>query len=189
MIVPLDRVHAELWLRLALGTLTIAIGAAALAWPDVTIRIVGVLFGLSLVTTGLVRVALIPFAVAYPVPYRITAVVLGGLTAALGVVCLRHVTASAALLVLTVGIGWLLGGLTDLMLGTAGDRDLLRGWRLGIGTAAVLAAVAVLVWRSLTLDSFVVLGALFFLIIGTAEVAAGLAELRRLLVVRSARPE
>jgi uncharacterized membrane protein HdeD (DUF308 family) len=179
MTFPVDRVRSGLWIRLTLSIVPVGVGAAALVWPDVTVRVVGILFGLNLALTGFVRAALIMLMPAYPVPYRITAVCLGCLTAAVGVWCLLNVTASAILLVLAVGIGWLFAGTTDLVLGMAGDRDLLRGWRLGIGTAVVLASIAVMAWRSLTVDSFVAIGAAFLIVIGMAEALAGLLEHRR----------
>jgi len=176
---PDDGRRSGLWLRLALGVLTIGVAVAALAWPAVTVRVVGILFGVNLLITGLVRAGLSLVLTAYPVPYRVIAVVFGVLTAALGVLCLRHVGASAVLLVLVVGTGWLLDGVTELALGLAAGRDPLQGWRLGIGVAAVLASVAVLVWPVLTLDAFVGIAAVFFVVIGSAEIAVALAALRR----------
>jgi uncharacterized membrane protein HdeD (DUF308 family) len=176
---PVGRARSALWIRIALGTLTVGVGSAALVWPEVTVRVVGILFGLNLVLTGFVRAVLIMLMPAYPVRYRITAVVLGSLTAALGMWCLLNATASAALLLLAVGIGWLFTGATDLVLGAPGDPDRLRGWRLGVGTVTVLAAFAVMVWRSLTVDNFVTIGALFLVVIGVAEAFAGLLDLQR----------
>lgn len=176
---PAGATGPEPWLRLGLGVLTIGIAVAALAWPAATVRVVGILFGVNLLITGLVRAGLMLVVAAYPVPYRVIAALFGVLTAALGVLCLRNVGASAVLLVLIVGIGWLLDGVTELALGLAGGRDPLRGWRFGIGVAAVLASVAVMLWPVLSLDSFVAIAAVFFVVIGAAEIAAAVSALRR----------
>jgi uncharacterized membrane protein HdeD (DUF308 family) len=164
----------------ALAGSAVALAGATLAWPAVTVPVLGVLFGLNLLITGSVRAVLMTFAaVAYPVPYRIVAAVLGALTAVLGVLCLRDVQAAAVLLALVAGIGWLLGGVTDLVLGRAGDAVALSGWRLGIGTAAALAAIGVLVWPSLTLAGLVPVAAVLFLIAAAVELGAALIALRR----------
>jgi uncharacterized membrane protein HdeD (DUF308 family) len=78
-----------------------------------------------------------------------------------------------------VGIGWILGGITDLAFGAVAEGDPLRGWRFGIGVAAVLAAIAVLVWPALTLASFVTIAAIFFVVISTAEISVACWGLRR----------
>jgi uncharacterized membrane protein HdeD (DUF308 family) len=176
---PIYESRSELWLRLALGLMTIGIAMAALVWPELTVRVVGILFGVNLLVTGLLRTALCLAIATHPPLYRAMAVIFGLLTAALGAVCLRNVAASALLLVLVVGIGWILGGMTDLAFGAVADRDPLRGWRFGIGVAAVLAAIAVLTWPALTLDSFVTIAAIFFMVISSAEIAVACWGLRR----------
>jgi uncharacterized membrane protein HdeD (DUF308 family) len=174
---PSGQERPWLWLRFALGALTIAVSVAALTWPEPTVRVIGVLFGVNLIIIGLVRAVLSLVATMYPVLYRIAAVVLGVLTAVLGVICLRHLVASAVLLILVVGIGWLLDGVPALAAGIVREKDPMRGWRFGIGTAAILTAVGVFIWPALSLDNFVAITAVFFVAIGTAEAVAALATL------------
>lgn len=69
--------HRFWWLSTVLGLITVAVGVAALAWPDATIRVVGLLFGLSLLVTGVVRAGLCLVVSWYPVLYRVLGVVFG----------------------------------------------------------------------------------------------------------------
>jgi uncharacterized membrane protein HdeD (DUF308 family) len=166
-------VHVEArrvwWVHALLGVAAIALGVAALAWPDATIRVVGFLFGLHLLVNGVLR-AVLGFVVdGPPLLYRFLAIVFGILTAIVGIVCLRNVLTSAVLLVLFVGIGWLLDGLVEIMLGVVGKRDPLRGWRIGAGVAFVAAGVVVLTRPAPTLDAFVWLGGIVLLVVGIAQ--------------------
>src|SRR4051812_30347680 len=76
------------WLRLFLGVFAIALGGAACAWPEATLQVVAVLFGLHLVVTGFLRAGLSLFLTTSPVFYRLLSVVFGVLTGLIGILCL-----------------------------------------------------------------------------------------------------
>jgi uncharacterized membrane protein HdeD (DUF308 family) len=167
------------WLKLLAGLAAIAVGVAAFAWPEATVRVVGFLFGLHLLVTGTVRALVLPFLPEYPGLYRVLGTALGVLTAVVGVICLLNLVGSAVLLVLVIGIGWLLDGLMELFLGLSrGTADADRGWRIAAGLAYVLAALAVLAWPKLSLSTFLAVGALFLIIVGVAQVAGAVVAAR-----------
>jgi uncharacterized membrane protein HdeD (DUF308 family) len=173
-----DHDRRLVWVRGALGASTVGVGVAALAWPGPTVRVIGVLFGLNLVITGVVRAVVILVTTLHPVRYRVLAAIFGVATAVFGVLCLRHAVASAVLLTLVVGFGWPLEGVPALTLGVAARNDPVNGWRLGIGVAAILTAVGVFLWPALSVDDVVAIAAGFFVVIGTVEAVAAIAELR-----------
>lgn len=174
---PYDEGFSWRLLRLALGLLPIGFGLAVLAGPEPALSIAGALFGINLVVTGLARATLSLIATMYPRPHRVTAVILGVLTAGLGVACLRNLPVAALLLALVVGIGWLFGSPARLF-GGAGDDDPLAGWRFGIGLAAIPAAGAVLVWPVPSVANFVDFAAVFFVTIGIVETVKAAASFR-----------
>jgi uncharacterized membrane protein HdeD (DUF308 family) len=165
------------WPSLLLGLAAIAVGIAALAWPDTTIRVVGVLFGLNLLITGLVRAGLC-LVLPYPAFYRVLGVVFGVLAAIVGIICLRNAIASAVVLVLFVAIGWLLDGIVEIAAGVTGTDDPMRAWRIAVGVMYVLTAVIVLVWPALSLRTFLSVGAVALIVIGVAQVALSIGEAR-----------
>lgn len=158
------------WVRLALGVVLAGVGWALLTWPEVATPVVGLLFALHLLVTGLVRATLSLLVDDYPALLRAAVAVLSLLTAALGVVCLGRLRASAVLMMLVVSIGWLLDGAVAVALGIV-DRASRRVWRIGVGVALTMAAYVVLLWPALSLETFVPIGAILLIMTGVGEVA------------------
>ena len=166
------------WLRLVIGVLAIGIGAIAFAWPSATVQVIGVLFGLNLLVTGLIRAGLLLFAPGYPVLYRVLGIIFGVLTAMVGILCLRNVTGSAVLLVVVVAIGWLLDGLVEIFLAAGNPGDSGNNWQFVSGLALILGGIAVLVWPELGLKAFVAIGATILVFVGLGQVIGAVAGLR-----------
>lgn len=162
------------WVSALLGLALIALGVAVLAWPDATVRVVGLLFGLNLLIAGLVRTGLSLFLDGYPAAYRVLGVLFGVLTAIVGILCLRNIFASAILLVLFIAIGWLLEGVGEVAIAVMGTDDPIRRWRLATGALHVVAAVVVLIWPALSLTTFLAVGAVILIAFGIAELAVSI---------------
>jgi membrane protein len=167
------------WLQLAAGILAIAVGVTAIAWPSATVQVLGVLFGLNLLVTGAIRAGLLLFVPGYPLLYRVVGIVFGVLTAIVGILCLRNVTASVVLLVVVVAIGWILDGLVSIVLavGRGGEHG-GSGWGVATGLALVLAAVALLVWPKVGLTTLVAIGATVLIFVGIGQVVSALGGMR-----------
>jgi uncharacterized membrane protein HdeD (DUF308 family) len=169
----------QLWLPSVLaGFATVLIGIAVLSWPDATVRVVGALFGLNLLITGLVRAGLCLVSTSYPSLYRVLGVVFGVFIAIIGIVCLRNVAASAVLLILIVAIGWLLEGVVEIAAGVLGANDPTRKWRIADGVLSAGAAIIILVWPALSLRTFLALGAVLLIVVGLAQIALSIGTAR-----------
>jgi uncharacterized membrane protein HdeD (DUF308 family) len=171
------------WLRILGGLVALAVGIAALAWPEETLRVVAFLFGLNLLLTGVIRGALSLFVPGYPGWYRALGVVFGALIAIIGLFCLRNLVGSLVLLVFLIGVGWLIEGLIELIhaIGARGEADpgeSGRGVRISAGVLSIAAALVVLIWPQLTLATFLAIGAILLIVAGIAQVAGGIAGLR-----------
>jgi uncharacterized membrane protein HdeD (DUF308 family) len=156
--------------RLVLGAGTAGIGFGALAAPEATVRVVGLVFGLHLLVTGLLRAALGVGLDAEPGAYQFCFRVMALEIAALGLVCLRLPNASAGLLILFVTVGWLLNGLIGIAAGAAGGDSRSR-WYAGVGGAVTLTAVVALVWPELSLTAFFFIGVVLLIATGIGEIA------------------
>jgi uncharacterized membrane protein HdeD (DUF308 family) len=166
------------WLQVVLGLAAIALGIAVFVWPGKTLQVVGFLFGINLIVYGVLRAVQSFVVEGYAVLHRVLMIVFGVLVAIIGIICVRNVFASAVLLVVFVGIGWLLEGLTEIMLGVAGKEDPWRAWRIAAGVAYVVAAIVVLVWPAPTLNAFVWVGGIVLLVFGIAHVLEGIGDVR-----------
>jgi uncharacterized membrane protein HdeD (DUF308 family) len=165
------------WVRLAAGMLTIILGIVAFAWPDATLRVVGFLFGLNLLVMGLSRTALMLMTTGTPMPQRILGIVFGVFVGIVGIVCMRNVAGSVALLLVIVAIGWLLDGLAEIFL-AVGSGGPGNGWRIAFGLGAVLAAITLLVWPGLGLTAFLFIGSTTLVFVGICLVFLAITGLR-----------
>jgi uncharacterized membrane protein HdeD (DUF308 family) len=166
------------WLRLFVGVLAIAIGVAAFAWPTATVKVIAILFGINLVVTGFFRAGLLLFVPGYPVLYRVLGITFGVLTGFIGILCLRNLTTSVALLLLVVSLGWMLDGLVQIFLGISGTADGGGGWSIGSGLLMVLGAIALLVWPKIGLGAFVFIGSTILIFVGLIQVISAVAGMR-----------
>ena len=166
------------WLRLTVGALAMAIGVAAFAWPTATVKVIAILFGINLVVTGFFRAGLLLFVPDYPVLYRVLGITFGVLTGFIGILCLRNLTSSLALLLLVVSLGWMLDGLVQIFLGVSGTGDGGGRWSIGSGLLMVLGAIALLVWPKIGLGAFVFLASVVLIFVGLIQVISAIAGLR-----------
>jgi uncharacterized membrane protein HdeD (DUF308 family) len=175
--VPAAGRHGD-WLRLFLGILAIVVSVTVFAWPSATVHVVGFLFGLNLVVTGFIRAGLLLFLPGYSLLHRLLGIVFGVLTGMVGILCLRNITGSVALLLVIVAIGWLLDGLVELFSALGGRNEPGSGWRIGAGLAMIIGAIALLVWPEAGLATFIAIGATVLAFVGIIQVINAAAGLR-----------
>lgn len=140
------------------GGAALALGIALLVWPDRTLAVGAALLAINFLIIGVVRLAIGVFGTAYSSGMRVLAIVMGLLLVIGGIVILRNLTASATALVLivtiTVGISWIIEGVTTLV---DADRARSRGWAIASGVIAILAGIAVVSapgWTAMVLLTF-----------------------------------
>jgi uncharacterized membrane protein HdeD (DUF308 family) len=166
------------WLRLFAGLFAIALGVAAFAWPEATVQVVAVLFGLHLVVIGFVRAGISLFPSTHPALYRVLDVIFGVLTGLIGIFCLRNLTGSLVLLLIVVALGWLLDGLAQITLAVSGPAEERGGTRIATGLITVLGAVAILVWPEIGFGVFIFIGSTVLVFAGTGAVISAIAGMR-----------
>jgi uncharacterized membrane protein HdeD (DUF308 family) len=166
------------WVRLTVGVLAIAVGVAAFAWPAATVHVIAVLFGLNLLVTGFFGAGLLLFVPGYPLLHRVLGITFGVLTGLVGIVCLRNVASSVALLLVVVAVGWLLDGLAQIFLAVGDSTKAGGGWSIGSGLIMILGAIALLVWPKVGLGAFIFVGSTVLIFVGAAQVISAVAGMR-----------
>ncbi|MBB2941274.1 uncharacterized membrane protein HdeD (DUF308 family) [Actinoplanes lutulentus] len=174
----MDNSRSWHWARLVLGVFAVGLGILAFSWPEATLRVVGFLFGLNLLLMGVTRMLLLLFyAPNHPVTYRVLGILLSLLVAIVGLLCLRNIVASLALMLVLVAIGWMLDGLAEIFVSLGSGRE-GGGWRIGLGIVAVLAGIAILVWPNIGLSAFLFIGATSVIFVGLLLVISAISGLR-----------
>ncbi|HEY0803676.1 MAG TPA: DUF308 domain-containing protein, partial [Pseudonocardiaceae bacterium] len=114
-------------LTAAAGVAGIVLGVLVLVWPGATLVLVGTLFGIYLLVSGIFQIA---GAFGHHVPGHLRALGLlsGALSVFLGLICFRGPMESILLLAIWIGFGWLLRGITQIVVAASTDAMPARGW-------------------------------------------------------------
>lgn len=152
-----------------IGLASIGLGVVILAWPGETLRVVGVLFGVFLLVSGVFELAA-AFGTHVPGHLRVLHFITGALCVLLGLVCFRSTLQSILLLALWIGFGWLLRGI--VMTAAAGSsRDMpARGWQLFRGIITALAGIVLIVSPFGSIATLTLVAAIMAIVLGVVEV-------------------
>ncbi|WP_031064904.1 HdeD family acid-resistance protein [Streptomyces sp. NRRL WC-3742] len=171
---PLGRLARAAWqVLLAAGLASLALGVIVFAWPRQTLLVVGVLFGLYLLVTGVVQLVA-AFGTHASTALRVMAFISGAICVMLGLLCFRSAVQSLLLLALWIGIGWLFRGITQLAAAASDPMMPARGWQAFAGVANTLAGVLLMVWPVGSIAALTVLAGCWLLILGVVEIVTAL---------------
>jgi uncharacterized membrane protein HdeD (DUF308 family) len=148
----IDLAVAKSWpVVMFVGLVTIVIGIMVVAWPDETLKVLSVLFGIQLLVFGLFRLisafssdssdSLAPGLVGF----------IGVIGMMAGVVVLRNPFETVAVLATVLGIVWIVGGSIDLIASIADRRLDNRGMTAFSAVVTVVAGIVVVSWPAPTL--------------------------------------
>ncbi|MBC7273013.1 MAG: HdeD family acid-resistance protein [Streptomyces sp.] len=161
---------------LTTGLATIALGVVVFAWPEETLRVVGVLFGIYLLVTGVFQLAA-AFGTHVPGHLRVLHFLTGALSVLLGLICFRGTLQSIFLLALWIGFGWLLRGIMVTAAAASAEDMPARGWQLFYGIISTVAGIVLIV------SPFTSIAALT-LAVGVMAVALGVVEVFQAIRMR-----
>jgi uncharacterized membrane protein HdeD (DUF308 family) len=155
---------------LTAGIAALALGVFVLAWPKATLLVVGVLFGVYLLASGVLQLAA-AFSSHVPGHLRTLGFVSGTLCVLLGLICFRSAAESVLLLALWIGFGWLLRGGMLMAVALSGQDLPARGWQLLLGLVTFLGGVVLVVSPFGSLAALTVVAGIWLLALGVTEVA------------------
>src|SRR5215213_929831 len=120
--------RTTLMLTMVSGVCALIIGILILVWPETTLLVVAILFGIQLLVSGVMRIiggAVDSSAEGWKRGLLIT---LGVLIVLAGIFCLRNPALSLLTIILVVAVGWLVDGILTLVLGFQNPPG--NGWDL-----------------------------------------------------------
>ncbi|MFI1306195.1 HdeD family acid-resistance protein [Streptomyces sioyaensis] len=161
---------------LTMGLATTALGVIALVWPGATLRVLGVLFGVYLLATGVFQLAG-AFGTHVPRHLRVLHFLTGALLILLGLICFRGTMESILLLALWIGFSWLLRGTMETAAAASAQDMPARGWHVAFGIISALAGIVLIV------SPFASIAALT-LVVGVMAIVLGLTEVVRAIMLR-----
>ncbi|MFE6923424.1 HdeD family acid-resistance protein [Nocardia sp. NPDC057663] len=167
---------------LVTGLLAVVLGIIVLVWPDKTLLVAGILFGIYMVVSGIFQL-IAAFTHLPSTSFRVLSFISGVLSLIIGVFCFRDDLASIVLLGLWIGISWLFRGVAILFAAMSEKGVPGRGWQIFYGIISAIAGVVLIVWPISSLTTLTLVVGIFLIVIGIMEIitAFGVRKDARLL--------
>lgn len=126
------------------SSLGIVLGVLIMVWPRITVFLVGLLFGIALVVTGLFRLFFTFASVGVTFGMRMLMFVLGALMVFCGAIAIISPEDAWWLLAIFIGVGWIFSGFQDIF-GVRANVTLAPRWLVIVGgVISVLAGIVML---------------------------------------------
>lgn len=172
---PVPTNNAQLFAIVRAAVIIVAIvaivfGVIALIWPGVVITTIGVLFGIFLLISGVSRIAR-SIALRDAIGrWFFVGIVVGALVAIAGILTISNPAGGATFIAIVIGIGWILGGATDIVASTRSGR--VSGWGIAGGAISLLAGFAFLFAPALVGSAFIAFAAVLLIVVGVGVLLA-----------------
>jgi len=155
---------------LILGLVTIVFGVIVTAHPNGSLRVLAVLVGIAMIVSGIFHLIR---AADRKAQHRLWLGIGGLVFIALGVVLIRHLHLTLALVGLLVGLSWIVQGIAGLMSAFCGPREGAVWWAV-FGSVSLIAGIVVTASPLSSVTVLAVLVGIWLLVIGLLEIVAGL---------------
>ena len=171
---PLQRLARDAWQAvLLIGVSAVLLGAVALAWPGKTLVVLGVLFGIFLLISGVLQIAA-AFGTHAEAATRVLAFISGALSIVLGVFCFRSAFESILLLAVWIGVAWLFRGIAQTAAAASDALMPARGWQLFAGLLGTLAGLVVIASPFSSIAVLTIFAGVWLIVTGAAEIVSAL---------------
>ena len=154
-----------------IGVVTLILGIIVTFHPGGSLNVVAVLLGILAILSGIFHLVRI---FGRGESNRVWSGIVGLVFIVVGVVLIRHLHLTLALVGLYVGLVWIVQGVVALVAAFAGGSREGRGWWIFFGAISVIAGIVVV---STPVDSLTVLAVLlgiWFIVMGIIEIIGGL---------------
>jgi uncharacterized membrane protein HdeD (DUF308 family) len=148
---------------LLFGVATLIIGILVMAWPEATLRVLTILFGIQLLVTGVYGLVK---AFSGELEGKGWAIALGIISIIVAIIVLRNVVETIYILALILGVYWVAHGLIQFVGAVADKKHPARGYTIVMGIISVIAGIIVLSWPVETVTAMAWLLGLWFVVLG-----------------------
>ena len=153
-----------------LGALTLVLGLVVTFHPTSSLNVVAILLGILMIFSGIFHLLRV-FDVNEV--HRVWVGIVGLLFVVIGVLLIRHLNLTLAIIGVFIGITWIVQGLVSLIAGFSGGTREGRIWWIAFGAISLIAGVVVAVAPVTSLSTLAVLLGMWFVIMGIFEIVAG----------------
>jgi len=156
---------------IVMGIVAIVLGVLVLVWPNATLLVVAITFGIQLIIGGAVRLAVSRDLPREPGWVRPVSMLLGALSIIAGIICLFRPGTSLLVIAILIAIGWIAEGIAAIAHGFGSDRTTgTRVFLIVVGVVSVIAGIVVAILPGSSLLFLTRLAGIMLIIIGVAEI-------------------
>jgi uncharacterized membrane protein HdeD (DUF308 family) len=148
------------------GIVTLLIGIIVVAWPEATIGVFAVLFGVQLFLLGIFNLVRSIAAHDAGGGERVLYALSGILSIIVGVLAMRHLLQTAEVMAILFGLTWLVGGIIELVNALSGSARRGGGWVITLSILTSIAGLIVLAYPAPSLVTLTILTGTWFIIWG-----------------------
>jgi len=152
---------------LFVGIVTLILGIIVAAHPTGSLNVIAVLLGILLIISGIFHLIRV-FDTSEP--HRVWLGIAGLLFIVAGVILIRHLHLTRALIGLFIGITWIIQGVVALIAGISGGSREGRGWWIAFGVISIIAGIVVTATPASSLSVLAVLFGIWFIVMGIFEI-------------------
>ena len=156
---------------IVLGVITVTLGLIVTFYPSATVNAISVLFGLLLIASGLFHLIRV---FGGNEAHRVWMGISGLLLIVIGVVMLRHLHLTVALIGLIIGITWIVQGVIALIVSFSGGAREGGGWWIFFGIFSLVGGIVITAVPTESVKVLAVLIGIWFIFQGLFEIAGGL---------------
>ena len=154
-----------------LGVVTVTLGLIVTFYPSATLNAIAILFGLLLLASGLFHLIRV---FGGNQEHRVWMGISGLLLIVIGVVMLRHLHLTVALVGLIIGISWIVQGVIALIVSFSGGAREGGGWWIFFGIFSLVGGIVIVAVPTESVKVLAVLIGIWFIFQGLFEIAGGL---------------
>jgi len=152
---------------LFVGIVTLILGIIVAAHPTGSLNVIAVLLGILLIISGIFHLIRV-FDTSEP--HRVWLGIAGLLFIVAGVILIRHLHLTRALIGLFIGITWIIQGVVALIAGISGGSREGRGWWIAFGVISIIAGIVVTATPASSLSVLAILFGIWFIVMGIFEI-------------------
>jgi len=155
---------------LIVGFATLILGLIVAFHPSGSLNVIAVLIGLLVLISGIFHLVRM-FSSAES--HRVWMGISGLLLIVLGVILIRHLDLTVAIIGLIIGIAWIIQGLSALTVGASGDAEDGRGWWIFFGIVSLIGGIVIAAIPVKSVTVLAVLAGIWFIVQGLIEILDG----------------
>ncbi len=152
---------------LFLGIVTLILGIIVAAHPTGSLNVIAVLLGILVIISGIFHLIRV---FDTNEPHRVWLGIAGLLFIVVGVILIRHLHLTRAIIGLFIGIAWIIQGVVALIAGISGGSREGRGWWIAFGVISIIAGIVVTATPASSLSVLAVLFGIWFIVMGIFEI-------------------